>query len=224
MGKDVFLRPICCPLCRILFMLCITVHVVSYQCWPFVGYPTQEQISNLCNYKALYDSCCPLVDFIDCVDVDNNKRNRNCFNIYRCSCCFDGCFTYNLDCFLFYGLPLFKELSPEHSITGHLHDRYTQRSCKIQCHKISTILQHDVACFLRSDVVLFAVFVGCCGIPYLLWICYETSFSFRVYKLFSVLQFIVASNSTMNPMLYLWRLNDLREAAKATVKQILRIN
>jgi hypothetical protein len=55
-------------------------------------------------------------------------------------------------------------------------------------------------------------------------ICYETPFSFRMYKLFSVLQFIVASNSTMNPMLYLWRLNDLREAAKATVKQILRIN
>jgi Na+/alanine symporter len=50
----------------------------------------------------------------------------------------------------------------------------------------------------------------------------EKSYSILSYKMLSISELVVATNSTMNPLLYLWRMQDLREAVKTTVKRILR--
>jgi Na+/alanine symporter len=50
----------------------------------------------------------------------------------------------------------------------------------------------------------------------------ENSYSIISYKMLIISELVVATNSTMNPLLYLWRMQDLREAVKTTVKRILR--
>ncbi|XP_031565936.1 melanocyte-stimulating hormone receptor-like [Actinia tenebrosa] len=42
------------------------------------------------------------------------------------------------------------------------------------------------------------------------------------YQVLLISDLIVAINSTMNPVLYLWRMNDIRKRVKTTVKRILR--
>ncbi|XP_031565951.1 melanocyte-stimulating hormone receptor-like [Actinia tenebrosa] len=50
----------------------------------------------------------------------------------------------------------------------------------------------------------------------------QNSYSVISYEMLSTSELIIAMNSTVNPLLYLWRMQDIREAVKIMVKKILR--
>jgi hypothetical protein len=50
----------------------------------------------------------------------------------------------------------------------------------------------------------------------------QDSSSVLTYKLFTSSELIAEINSTVNPLLYLWRIKDLRQAAVTTLRKIFR--
>ncbi|XP_031561117.1 trace amine-associated receptor 9-like [Actinia tenebrosa] len=91
----------------------------------------------------------------------------------------------------------------------------------------------DVSKYRKSLTTMIVVFTVIM-ISYLPYVCIAlaTAVSFDLakpednqflYQLFLGSELVMVSNSSLNPLIYLWRMGELREVVKTTVKKILRL-
>jgi hypothetical protein len=98
--------------------------------------------------------------------------------------------------------------------TSNFHVSKYRRSLNTTLIVFLTIMLFYFPCFcsLVTTAVIFKVVPNAS----------ESRFRIFMYKFITASELVVFVNSTMNPFLYLWRMQELRQAAKATLKKILR--